>query len=195
MIAAVCGLAAVLATGPQPGWSMEVRAGATGSGKEPAEMVFSVSGGSITVLGARLENGAPVFPVYCAKSGRQYPEITLASSEAYHAAAQALKTGAGAASAAAVKDCMAKADGICVTAVRVLKPNRFKTTVLFDGALAVEFMTLKITNSKTGKSYYRLYEPDSVKLSRPGLRGTVRRLAGDTLEKLCPGGTCDGGAK
>lgn len=165
----------------------------TESGATTAALTFSTSAGGFKVYGVKLQNGAPVMPAYCAKSGREYPDVVLLSSAAYRAAENALKTGRGSVTAAAVKNCAAQNGGLCLRDVRALKNNRLKVTAVFDGAAGLELRLLKV-ESKKRKSYWRMYPPDSIEFADGKLRETVRALAIEAAEKFraehknCPQG-------
>jgi len=157
-----------------------------GRAKDSFTLIFSAERGTVSVFGVRLKNDAPVLPVYCADSGRQYAEATLLSSAAYAAAAKAIKTGHGSIAPSTPTDCLSQKAGLCVTSVRQFgKPNRLKISASIEGALGLEFMLTRITNSKTGGSYWRMYGPDTASIEPAGFRAEVRALAVTAAETFC----------
>ncbi len=49
----------------------------------------------------------------------------------------------------------------------------------------MEFMLTRITNSKTGGSYWRMYGPDTASIEPAGFRAEVRALAVTAAETFC----------
>lgn len=185
-VLAVLAVLAALALCLPPGTALEITRGEqkTENGKTNYALVFSASAGEFTVYGAKLQNGAPEMPVYCAKSGREYPDVILLSSAAYRAAETALKHGRGSAPAISAKNCAAQSGGLCVRDVRPLKGKHLKLTAVFDGAAGLELRLVKV-ESKKRKSYWRMYPPDSMEFADGKLRENVRALAIEAAEKFC----------
>jgi|GEM_PF-4594190 len=140
---------------------------------------FSGEFGGFIVEGVRLVPSArsgpqPQMPVYCSKSGRRYADITLRDKGVYAAVLEVFETGKTARVVPAGNAvCVKKSGALCLTGVRSITEKMMKAGVIFEDAVAADFMLYKVSGPK--RSYFRMSEPDGFK-AEGGLHSAVRKL-------------------